>query len=44
MSDNPAVEIPKNDPPPEHEDTPQEVDLPSRPLPANEPLQDKGVV
>lgn len=37
---NPAPEIPKNDPPPEREAIPPEVDLPVRRMPSGEPVTD----
>jgi hypothetical protein len=37
---NPAPEIPKNDPPPERDVVPSEVDLPARRMPSGEPVTD----
>ena len=42
QSDEPAkpiTEIPKNDPPPERQDTPSEIDLPQEPPPVGEPTK-----
>ena len=37
---NPAPEIPNNDPPPERDVIPSEVDLPTRRMPSGEPVTD----
>jgi hypothetical protein len=37
---NPAPEIPNNDPPPERDVIPSEVDLPGRRMPSGEPVTD----
>lgn len=37
---NPKTEIPKNEPPPEQQDTPAEIEMPPQQTPAGEPARD----
>ena len=39
---NPSPEIPKNDPPPERQETPVEIDLPPRRLPSDDPVESRA--
>ena len=38
----PSPEIPKNDPPPERQEIPAEIDLPPHELPSDRPLESGG--
>lgn len=39
---DPQPDIPKNDPPPEHQDAPDEIDLPPTTLPSEQPVRDRS--
>ena len=38
---SPGPDIPKNDPPPERQETPAEIDLPAPPLPSDQPVKSR---